>query len=122
MAKKYNWKKWPPIIVIVFGLINVWQHSYYQKSIAETFSEGLDRIDYRSPKINGVRLPLSFTLFAQRVESEIVFEDGDLLGEVTVTLTPLGILPFVWFLFDSAYHLDMNQQEMDKLSRFKKGK
>ena len=122
MTKKYNWKKWPLIIVVVVGLINVFQHNYYQKSIAETFTKGLEQIDYSSPKINGVRLPPSFTLLAQKVESEVLFEGGDLVGSVTVTLTPLGTLPFVWFLFDSAYHLDTTQKEMDKLLRFKKVK
>ena len=120
MTKKYNWKKWPIIIVVVIGLINVFQHNYYQKSIAETFTEGLERIDYSSPKINGVRLPLSFTFFSKKVESEVFFEDGELVDNVTVILTPLGTLPFVWFLFDSAYHLDMTQKEMEKLSPFKK--
>ena len=67
MTKKYNWKKWPIIIVVVVGLTNVFQHNYYQKSIAETVTKGLEQIDYSSPKINGVRLPLSFTLLAQKV-------------------------------------------------------
>ena len=122
MAKKYNWKKWPIIILVAVSLINIWQYNYYKKSIAETFAEGLARIDYSPPKIDSVRLPLSFTLFAKKVDCQVFFKHGDLVDSVTVTLTPLGILPFVWFFFDSAYHLDMTQKEMDKLSKFKNAK
>jgi len=115
MTKKYNWKKWPIILVVVVGVINVFQHNYYKENIGETFTQGLERIDYSSPKINDVRLPISFTLLAKKVESEILFEDSNLVDNVTVTLTPMGTLPFVWFLFDSAYHLDTTQKEIDKI-------
>ena len=119
MTKAYNSKKCPGLIVVLLAIMNLWQHHNYKKNIAKTFSESLVEANYNPPKIIHVSLPLSFTFLAQNVPIEVIYEDDELERSVVVIATPIRKFPFVWFLIDSAYHLDITHKEMDKLSLFK---
>lgn len=119
MAKKYNWKKWPILITVLIALINAWHHNHYQKNIALTFVEGLERMNYNPPAIDSVDLPLAFTVLAKESECIVNYMNLDRVNRTIVTLTPNYKLPLLWFLYDSSYHLDISQMEINKLSKFR---
>ena len=119
MSRKYNWKKWPLVIIVTVFMVNFWQHQNYKKDVAKTFSESLIKANYNLPKVDQVKLSLFFTFLALKTSSEISYEDDGETKSVHVTATPIGKLPLIWFLLDSAYYLDIAPEELDKLSVFK---
>ena len=120
MTRKYNWKKWPIVIIVTVFMMNFWQHQNYKKSVAKIFSESLIKANYNPPTVDQVKLSQAFTFLATKTHSEIFYEDGGETKSVFLTATPVSKLPLVWFLFDSAYHLDITPEELDKLSAYKK--
>ena len=119
MIRKYNWKKWPTVIIVTVVLMNFWQHQNYKKNVAEIFSESLIKANYNLPKVDQVKLPFGFTFLALKTSSEIAFRDGEARKGVSLSVTPVGKLPLIWFLIDSTYHLDIAPEELNKLSIYK---
>ena len=120
MNRKYNWKKWPLVIIVTVFMVNFWQHQNYKKNVAKTFSESLIKANYNIPKVDQVKLSLGFTFLGLKTSSEIFYDDSGDTKSVFVIATPIGKLPLIWFLIDSTYHLDIMPEELDKLSIYKK--
>ena len=119
MSRKYNWKKWPIVILVTVALMNLWQHQNYKNNIAKTFIEGLRKANYNLPEVTQVNLSLGFTFLALQTSSELTYKDKGATDNVSVIATPVGNLPLFWFLIDSTYHLDITPKELDKLSKYK---
>ena len=119
MIRKYNWKKWPTVIIVTVVIMNYWQHQNYKKNVAAIFSESLTKANYNLPTVDEVKLPLGFTFLALKSSSEITLGVGEARKSVFLSVTPVGKLPLIWFLIDSAYHLDIAPEELDKLSMYK---
>ena len=119
MIRKYNWKKWPTVIIVTVVIMNYWQHQNYKKNVAAIFSESLTKANYNLPTVDEVKLPLGFTFLALKSSSEITFGVGEARKSVFLSVTPVGKLPLIWFLIDSTYHLDIAPEELNKLSIYK---
>ena len=101
--------KWAVLlVVVVWGYIGVVQHTNNEESIKQTTKELLDEIGYGSFRIEGINLPLSYTLLSQKVVSEVFVEKNGENTIVKITVTPIESYPLVSVITPPSYYVEID--------------
>ena len=113
--------KW---IFILFVGVMLWggfvQHTHNEDGINQSTKELLEENGYGSVGISGINLPISYTLFAQKVDSEVFITQNGKHRSITVTVTPIESFPIVSILSPPSYWISVDRLSNANLADFLK--
>ena len=102
--------KWIFLILIggIFWVGYV-QHTHNEQSIKETTIELLEKNGFENVVIEGINLPITYTLFSQKVVSEVFIKNNKKLGgSIDVTVTPIEGYPIVSIFDPPSYQIEFD--------------
>ena len=95
-------------IFLIFISLGILQHDTNEESIKKTTLELLQDNGYSEVKIEDIHLPISYTVFSEKVVSEVFIINNKKRYTINVTVTPIGGTPIISIFDPPAYRIHLN--------------